>query len=130
MNPTPNPPAPSDPDTLRVEIEETRADLGDNVDALAAKADVPGRVKSRIAARREAANRASAQARVKTAPAAAKARAYATKARSTATGSSLPARIAAGSAAAAGVILALARQRQQRQRRRAAQAPWYRRVRP
>lgn len=38
-----------DPDEIRVQIEETRADLGDTVEALAAKADVKAQVKNKLA---------------------------------------------------------------------------------
>ncbi len=46
--PTPSTPAgaptpPSDPDEIRAEIEQTRADLADTVDALSAKLDVKAR---------------------------------------------------------------------------------------
>ncbi|MFC0533675.1 DUF3618 domain-containing protein [Phytohabitans kaempferiae] len=42
----PTPAPPSDPDALRAEIERTRDDLGDTVNAIAAKADVKARAKS------------------------------------------------------------------------------------
>ncbi|WP_019633388.1 DUF3618 domain-containing protein [Actinomadura atramentaria] len=49
------------PDELRAEIERARADLGDTVAALAAKADVKARVKDRAGELRErAAERARA----------------------------------------------------------------------
>ena len=38
----------TDPDALRVEIARTRADLGETVEALAAKADVKARVRDSI----------------------------------------------------------------------------------
>jgi hypothetical protein len=38
---------PSDPEHVRQEIEETREDLGDTVEALAAKADVKARTQER-----------------------------------------------------------------------------------
>ncbi|MBO1334518.1 DUF3618 domain-containing protein [Streptomyces sp. VRA16 Mangrove soil] len=37
------------PEELRAQIERTRADLGDTVEALAAKADVKGRAKDKAA---------------------------------------------------------------------------------
>jgi ElaB/YqjD/DUF883 family membrane-anchored ribosome-binding protein len=42
-----------DPEQLREEIEETRRELGDTVEALAAKADVKARVHERIDATKE-----------------------------------------------------------------------------
>ncbi|GAA3884130.1 hypothetical protein GCM10022243_56120 [Saccharothrix violaceirubra] len=39
---------PNDPDALRADIEQTRRDLGDTVEQLAHKADVPGRVKDSV----------------------------------------------------------------------------------
>ncbi|MFC7533257.1 DUF3618 domain-containing protein [Actinoplanes sp. GCM10030250] len=41
--------SPSDPRQLRDEIEQTRADLGTTVEALAAKTDVKTRAKRRVA---------------------------------------------------------------------------------
>src|SRR4051794_9858140 len=41
--------SPKDPDELRDEIEQTRADLGETVEALAAKADVKTRAKKAVA---------------------------------------------------------------------------------
>jgi hypothetical protein len=38
-------PTPTDPAELRAEIAQTRADLGDTVEALAAKTDVSGRAR-------------------------------------------------------------------------------------
>jgi hypothetical protein len=38
----------SAPDTLRAEIDETRRDLGDTVEALAAKTDVKARASDRV----------------------------------------------------------------------------------
>src|SRR5579871_5856845 len=43
----------TDPEQLREEIEETRRELGDTVEALAAKADVKARVHERIDATKE-----------------------------------------------------------------------------
>src|SRR5256885_13891352 len=37
-----------DPDAIRAEIEETRAQMGDTVDALSYKADVKGRAKDKV----------------------------------------------------------------------------------
>ncbi|MFI5909743.1 DUF3618 domain-containing protein [Dactylosporangium sp. NPDC051541] len=42
----------NDPDALRAEIVRTRAELGATVEALAAKADVTGRAKAAVSARR------------------------------------------------------------------------------
>jgi uncharacterized protein DUF3618 len=44
-----------DPEQLREEIEETRRELGDTVEALAAKADVKARVKDKVGATKESA---------------------------------------------------------------------------
>ncbi|GAA4605369.1 dsDNA-specific endonuclease/ATPase MutS2 [Actinoplanes octamycinicus] len=51
-----------DPDQLRAEIEQTRADLGETVEALAAKTDVKGRAQRRIRADVEAAKERVVQA--------------------------------------------------------------------
>jgi hypothetical protein len=40
--------APDDPEELREQIEQTRAELGDTVEALAAKADVKARAKGKV----------------------------------------------------------------------------------
>ena len=37
-----------DPETIRADIEQTRAEMGDTVDALGYKADVKSRAKERI----------------------------------------------------------------------------------
>jgi ElaB/YqjD/DUF883 family membrane-anchored ribosome-binding protein len=47
-------PPPSDPEELRRDIEETRADLGDTVEALSRKADVKGQLIERLEARKAA----------------------------------------------------------------------------
>lgn len=44
-----------DPEQLREEIEETRRELGDTVEALAAKADVKARMKDKVEATKESA---------------------------------------------------------------------------
>jgi len=44
-----------DPDQIREEIEETRRELGDTVEALAAKTDVKARVKGRVESTKESA---------------------------------------------------------------------------
>jgi ElaB/YqjD/DUF883 family membrane-anchored ribosome-binding protein len=44
-----------DPEQLREEIEETRREMGDTVEALAAKADVKARVKDKVSATKESA---------------------------------------------------------------------------
>lgn len=43
------------PEEIRVEIEQSREDLGDTVEALAAKADVKGQAKDRITSIKDAA---------------------------------------------------------------------------
>lgn len=43
-----------DPEELRREIEETRAELGDTVEALSHKADVKGRAKDKVEERKQA----------------------------------------------------------------------------
>ncbi|WP_280369087.1 DUF3618 domain-containing protein [Nocardia wallacei] len=40
--------APTEPDAIRRDIERTRAELGETVDALAHKADVPARAKEKL----------------------------------------------------------------------------------
>jgi Protein of unknown function (DUF3618) len=47
------PPPSNDPDAIRADIEVTRAQLGDSVEALAAKADVKARVKEKVAEEKE-----------------------------------------------------------------------------
>jgi hypothetical protein len=44
-----------DPEQLREEIEETRREMGDTVEALAAKADVKARMKHKVEATKESA---------------------------------------------------------------------------
>jgi ElaB/YqjD/DUF883 family membrane-anchored ribosome-binding protein len=44
-----------DPEQIREEIEETRREMGDTVEALAAKADVKARVKDKVEATKESA---------------------------------------------------------------------------
>jgi ElaB/YqjD/DUF883 family membrane-anchored ribosome-binding protein len=44
-----------DPDQLREEIEETRRELGDTVEALAAKADVKSRMREKVEATKDSA---------------------------------------------------------------------------
>jgi hypothetical protein len=51
-----------EPEEIRAEIEQTRADLGDSVDALAAKADVRTRAKQSAAAARDRAKGTAQQA--------------------------------------------------------------------
>ena len=41
-------PGPESPEAIRADIEETRAELGDTVEALAAKTDVKGRAEDRV----------------------------------------------------------------------------------
>jgi ElaB/YqjD/DUF883 family membrane-anchored ribosome-binding protein len=47
--------APKDPEQIREEIEETRRELGDTVEALAAKADVKSRVREKVGSTKESA---------------------------------------------------------------------------
>ena len=42
-------PAPTEPDALRAEIEQTRMELGETVSALAAKVDVKSRAQEKVA---------------------------------------------------------------------------------
>jgi hypothetical protein len=67
------PPA-DDPDAIRADIEATRADVGDSVDALAAKADVKARAGDKAAAARrrvrDTAQRANRTVRSRPGPAA------------------------------------------------------------
>jgi ElaB/YqjD/DUF883 family membrane-anchored ribosome-binding protein len=44
----------SDPDAVRRDIEETREELGDTVEALSSKADVKGQVQGKVDERKEA----------------------------------------------------------------------------
>jgi ElaB/YqjD/DUF883 family membrane-anchored ribosome-binding protein len=57
------PVAGKDPEQIREEIEDTRRELGDTVEALAAKADVKAQVRERIAHTKEAAAEKLGQAR-------------------------------------------------------------------
>jgi Protein of unknown function (DUF3618) len=51
-----------DPQALRAQIEQTRAELGDTVEALAARADVRARVRERLAAISARTRRTAAEA--------------------------------------------------------------------
>jgi cell division septation protein DedD len=121
-----------DPDALRAEIAETRADLGDTVDALAAKADVRSRAKASLAQRRQAvtaaAGRATTAARAKTAPLTGQARTYTATARQKAAATGPRTRVTAGTAAGATLLALVVALGLRRRRQRAAQAPWYRRL--
>ncbi|MYT74868.1 MULTISPECIES: DUF3618 domain-containing protein [unclassified Streptomyces] len=55
----------SEPDELRDKVERTRAELGETVEALAAKADVKARAKDRAAHVKEQASEAADTARTK-----------------------------------------------------------------
>jgi MYXO-CTERM domain-containing protein len=55
--------AASDPAELRREIEHTRRDLGDTVEALAQKADVKSQVKERVEERKETLRQTGEQAK-------------------------------------------------------------------
>lgn len=60
MSPDEQTPAPAETvEEARAQIEETRADLGDTVEQLAAKADVKGRAKEKVADLRDDAAAAS-----------------------------------------------------------------------
>jgi ElaB/YqjD/DUF883 family membrane-anchored ribosome-binding protein len=52
-----------DPDRIRLEIEQTREEMGETVDALGYKADVKGRAKDSLRERKEAVVGATRQAR-------------------------------------------------------------------
>ncbi|SHN13936.1 DUF3618 domain-containing protein [Cryptosporangium aurantiacum] len=121
-------PAPTDPDTIRAEIDETRADLGATVDALAAKTDIRGRVQARLAdtrvQARQATARATITARGKAGPALEHTRVYTAKARQAATNTSPRTRAISAASAAAVLVLVLVGVRR---RRRAVRTPWYRR---
>ena len=54
----PLPPS-DDPDAIRADIERTRSQLGDSVEALAAKADVKARAQQRLAGAKDQARRAA-----------------------------------------------------------------------
>jgi alkylation response protein AidB-like acyl-CoA dehydrogenase len=56
---------PSDPDQVREEIAETRAELGDTVEALADKADVKAQAKQKIEQRKEQLRETQEQAKEK-----------------------------------------------------------------
>lgn len=60
-----NDPPPDDQAALRDEIEETRAELGETVEALSAKADVKGQVKEKVEERKEQLRGQQAQAEAK-----------------------------------------------------------------
>jgi ElaB/YqjD/DUF883 family membrane-anchored ribosome-binding protein len=55
-------PPSDDPDAIRADIERTREDLGDNVEALAAKADVRARAQQRLAGVKDRARHAAQDA--------------------------------------------------------------------
>jgi MYXO-CTERM domain-containing protein len=54
-----------DPDALREDIESTRESLGDTVDALAQKADVKGRVRTKVDERKEQVHQVQENAKAK-----------------------------------------------------------------
>lgn len=56
---------PSDPDALRAEIERTRAQLGETVEALAAKADVKARAQETVDQAKARAHESVEQAKVR-----------------------------------------------------------------
>jgi hypothetical protein len=56
---------PSDPDQLREEIEETRQELGDTVEALAGKADVKAQAQAKVAQTEEQVRAAPQQAKAR-----------------------------------------------------------------
>jgi hypothetical protein len=57
-----------EPDEIRAQIEETRAELGDTVEALAAKADVKAQIKNKLAAGKEQIKDGSLPERIKGRP--------------------------------------------------------------
>jgi uncharacterized protein YjbJ (UPF0337 family) len=65
---------PSDPEQLNEEIQETREDLGDTVEALAQKADVKGQVQEKVEERKEQLRGAQEQMKAKVGEAAGQAR--------------------------------------------------------
>jgi hypothetical protein len=60
--PTQSPPA-TDPDAIRADIERTREDLAETVDALHAKLDVKGQAKAKVASVKNSATTASGKPR-------------------------------------------------------------------
>ncbi len=56
---------PDDQEELRRQIDETRTDLGDTVEALSAKADVKGQVKEKVDERKEQLHEQQEQAKAK-----------------------------------------------------------------
>jgi len=71
---TTNNTTPTDPEQLREEIEQTRAELGETAAALAAKTDVKARTKDAAADARARAAQAATDARARAAQAAAEAK--------------------------------------------------------
>jgi ElaB/YqjD/DUF883 family membrane-anchored ribosome-binding protein len=57
--------APSDPEAVREDIERTRAELGETVEALTDKADLKGQAKARLEEQRAALRARQEQARAK-----------------------------------------------------------------
>jgi len=95
-----------DPDRIRADIEQTRAELGDSVDALAAKADVKARAKDTAEAAKDRAKAAAeaAKDRAKAAAEAAGERAKETTEQVRETVRRRPAPVAAALAGVAAVI--------------------------
>ena len=58
-------PAADDPEALRDQIEQTREDLGETVEALSAKADVKGQVREKVDERKAQLRDQQAQAQAK-----------------------------------------------------------------
>ena len=56
---------PDDQEALRTQIEQTRAELGETVEALSAKADVKGQVKDKVDERKSQLRDQQARAQVK-----------------------------------------------------------------
>jgi hypothetical protein len=54
-----------DPDEIRQQIDQTRAELGETVEALAAKADVKAQVKEKVATAKEQAQEKAAAAKTR-----------------------------------------------------------------
>lgn len=59
------PEVPDDPEEIREQISQTRAELGETVEALAAKADVKAQVKEKVATAKEQAQEKAAAAKAR-----------------------------------------------------------------
>ncbi len=124
-----SPNTPTDPRQLREEIQQTRADLGDTVEALAAKTDVKTRAKQALNDRAGQARQQLSTARAKTAQAAGTTKGRLTEvSRRPAVRRALPPTAIATAVAALGTVLVVVRQRRAAERRRqSGPAAWLRR---